>query len=309
LRIIPLAVNQKIDQRLRLTLRQLEVFFAVARGGTTRAAADEISRSQSAASNALGELEAVLGVQLFDRVGKKLVINENGRALLPRAASILEQSAETQALFSSPHAAPLRLASSYTIGEYLLPGLIAGWKTAHPRSHVRVQIANTHDVFDQVLSFSADIGFVEGMHTHPELVVRRWRSDEFVVIAAAGHPMAGRKVTARQLNQATWVLREPGSGTREASDRWLIPHLSAMQVELELGSNEAVKRAVAAGMGLGCLSRLAVKEAVAQGWLTELATTLPNMQRTLSIVLHRAKKLGAGAEGFMKHCMELQGGD
>jgi hypothetical protein len=87
-RIIPVAVNQKIDQRLKLTLRQLEVFAAVARGGTTRAAADEISRSQSAASNALGELESVLGVQLFDRVGKKLMINENGRALLPRAAAI-----------------------------------------------------------------------------------------------------------------------------------------------------------------------------------------------------------------------------
>lgn len=304
MRIIPLVVNQKIDQRLRLTLRQLEVFFAVARGGTTRAAANEISRSQSAASNALGELEAVLGVHLFDRVGKKLVINENGRALLPRAASILEQSAETQALFSSPHAAPLRLASSFTIGEYLLPGLIAGWKSAHPRSHVRVEIANTQDVFEQVLSFSADIGFVEGMHTHPELTVKRWRCDDFVVIAAANHPMAGRKVTARQLSQASWVLREPGSGTREASDNWLIPHLPEMEVEFELGSNEAVKRVVAAGIGLGCLSRLAVRDAVAEGWLAELATTLPSMQRTLAIALHRAKKLGAAAEGFLRHCLD-----
>lgn len=301
-RIIQLVVNQKIDHLLRLTLRQLEVFAAIARGGTTRAAADEISRSQSAASNALGELEAVLGVQLFDRVGKRLVINENGRALLSRAAAILEQAAETEAVFTTPHAAPLRLASSYTIGEYLLPELIAQWKSAHPRSHVLLEIANTHDVFDLVASFSADIGFIEGMHTHPELTVRRWRTDQIVIVAGAGHPMARRKVTARQLTHATWVLREPGSGTREASDRWLISHLPEMEVELELGSNEAVKRAVAAGIGLGCLSRLAVEHAVQEGWLVELATTLPYMERTLSIVLHRSKKLGAAAEGFMQHC-------
>ena len=295
-------MTQKIDQRLRLTLRQLEVFAAVARGGTTRAAGDEISRSQSAASNALGELETVLGVELFDRVGRKLVINENGRALLPKVAGVLEEAAETQALFTVAHAAPLRLASSYTIGEYLLPGLIAGWKTAHPRGQLLVHIANTHDVFDSVLAFGADIGFIEGSHSHPELTVRRWRTDHMVIIAQPGHPMAARKVTGRQLANAGWVLREPGSGTREASDRWLIPQLQEMDVELELSTNEAVKRAVAAGIGLGCLSELAVRDAVHQGWLVQLATSFPIVDRTLSIVLHRSKKLGAGAEEFLRHC-------
>jgi len=297
-------VNQKTDQRIRLTLRQLEVFAAVARGGTTRAAADEISRSQSAASNALGELESVLGVQLFDRVGKKLVINENGRALLPKVAATLEQALETELLFKTEHAAPLRLASSYTIGEYLLPQLIASWKTRHPRSNVRLLIANTHDVFEAVASFSADFGFIEGTRTHPELTVRRWRSDELAIFASPGHPLIGRRVTMRQLQQATWILREQGSGTREASDRWLIPHLPQMDVELELGSNEAVKRAVASGIGLGCLSRHAVSEAIGQGWLAELSAPLPAMQRTLAIVLHRSKKLGAAAAGFLAHCIE-----
>lgn len=296
-------MKQKIDQRLRLTLRQLEVFAAVARSGTTRAAGDEISRSQSAASNALAELELALGVQLFDRLGRKLVINENGRALLPRAASILEAATETEALFTAAHAAPLRLASSYTIGEYLLPELIAGWKMANPRSHVRVQIVNTHDVFEAVASFSADLGFIEGSHTYPELAVRRWRTDQMVIVARPGHPLAGRKCTARQLAGAGWVLREPGSGTREASDRWLIPHLPDMNVELELSSNEAVKRAVASGIGLGCLSELAVSDAVRQGWLVQLATGFPVIERTLAIVRYRAKKMGTAAEGFLRHCL------
>jgi DNA-binding transcriptional LysR family regulator len=295
-------VTQKIDQRLRFTLRQLEVFAAVAHGGTTRAAGSEISRSQSAASNALGELEEVLGVQLFDRVGRKLVINENGRALLPRVAGILEDAAETQALFTAAHSAPLRLASSYTIGEYLLPGLIAEWKSVHPRSPVLVQIANTHDVFKSVAEFGADIGFMEGSRSHPELTVRKWRTDHMVIIAQPGHPMASRRTTGRQLASAGWVLREPGSGTREASDRWLISQLPEMHVELELSTNEAVKRAVAAGIGLGCLSELAVRDAVQRGWLVQLGTTFPVIERTLSIVRHRSKKLGAAAEGFMRHC-------
>ena len=295
-------MSEKTDQRLRLTLRQLEVFGAIARGGTTRAAADEIARSQSAASTALGELEAALGVQLFDRVGKKLVINENGRALLPRAAGILEQAQETQSLFASAHGAPLRLAASYTIGEYLLPELVGTWKSLHPRSHVRLQIANTRDVFELVASFSADIGFVEGTRTHPELAVRRWRSDELTIVASPQHPLARRKATSRQLQDATWVLREAGSGTREAADRWLVQHLSHVDVELELGSNEAVKRAVASGIGLGCLSRLAVRDAIAQGWLAELATSLPPLRRTLSVVVHRSKQLGTAAAGFVRHC-------
>ena len=295
-------MNEKTDQRVRLTLRQLEVFSAIARGGTTRAAAEEVSRSQSAASNALSELESVLGVQLFDRVGKKLVINENGRALLPRAAALVEQATETETLFSSAHGAPLRLSSSYTIGEYLLPTLIGSWKASHPSSPVRVEIANTQAVFESVASFMADIGFIEGTHTHPELVVRKWRTDELVVFASPDHPLAGRRVTSRQLQKENWVLREPGSGTREASDRWLLPALTQVQVELELGSNEAVKRAVAAGLGLGCLSRFAVEAAVQEGWLVLLSTTLPAMERTLSIVLHRGKKLGATAQHFMEHC-------
>ena len=297
-------MNEKTDHRIRLTLRQQDVFAALARGGTTLAAADEISRSQSAASNALGELESVLGVQLFDRVGKKLVINENGRALLPRAAGILDEALETEALFTTAHAAPLRLASSYTIGEYLLPDLLGRWKATHPRSHVRLEIANTMGVFDAVSSFTADIGFIEGTQTHPELTVRRWRSDELTIIASPKHPLAGRRATSKLLQQATWVLREPGSGTREASDRWLIPNIPQMEVELELGSNEAVKRAVASGIGLGCLSRLAVSDAVKEGWLVQLSTSLPPMHRTFSIALHRRKKLGSATDGFLKYCFE-----
>ena len=296
-------MNDKHAQRVRLTIRQLEVFSAIARGGTTHAAAGQVARSQSAASNALSELEITLGVQVFDRVGRRLVLNENGRALLPHAASIVEQAIETEAMFAGDHAAALRLASSYTIGEYLLPELIAAWKLGHPRGAIKLSIANTFEVFDSVASFMADVGFIEGQHSHPDLIVRRWRTDALAVIASPDHPFAKRRPSIAQLGHALWILREPGSGTREAVDSWLISHLDRVQVDLELGSNEAVKRSVASGLGLGCLSRHTVADAVREGWLVEVKTSLPEFRRTLAIVVHRTKRLGSVSQDFLRHCM------
>lgn len=300
-------MTDKTDQLLKLTLRQLEVFLATARAGSTRAAADRMSRSQSAASTALAELESVLEVQLFDRVGRRLLLNENGRALLPHAAAIVEQSAHAQALFSSVHAAPLRLAASFTIGEYLLPPLIAQWKRSHPQSQVWLNISNTSDVLAAVGAFDVDIGFIEGARTHPEFLVRRWMSDELTAVVAPTHPLAGRRATLKALAGVGWVLREQGSGTREVTDRWLGEQLGDVRIELELGSNEAVKRAVASGLGVGCLSRHAVADALRGGWLVELDTALPPMKRSLAIVLHRTRRLGAGAQDFLKHCLERTG--
>jgi DNA-binding transcriptional LysR family regulator len=297
-------MNDKIDQRLRLTLRQLEVFAATARAGSTRAAAGQVARSQSAASNALAELEATLGHTLFDRVGRRLVLNENGRALLPRTISLLEQALEVETLLTAEHPAPLRMASSFTIGEYLLPGLIAAWKQQHPRAQVHLDIANTRVVLEAVASFEADVGFIEGTGSHPDLLVRRWRSDQLIAVAPPGHPFSRRRASARQLAASAWILRERGSGTREVSDRWLTTHVGQVEVGLELGSNEAVKRAVAAGLGIGFLSRHAVADALREGWLVEVKTPFPPMNRLLAVVVHRSRPLGSVAQAFLRHCMD-----
>lgn len=290
--------------RLRLNLRLLEVFAATARFGSTRAAADQVARSQSAASAALAELEDVLGAPLFDRVGRRLILNENGRALLPRATALLDQAMQVERLFGSGQGVPLRVAASLSIGEYLLPDLLARWKM-HAASPVELVIGNTREVVAAVAAFDVDIGFIEGPQTHPQLVVRPWRSDELVIVAAPQHPLAGRSVSLRQLREAAWALREPGSGTREMTDCWLIERIGPLRVEFELGSPEAVKRLVAAGAALGCLPREVVARELAQGTLAELATTLPRATRRLAIVLHRDKHLGPGAEDFLRLCTEF----
>lgn len=296
-------MTDKTYQRLRITLRQLEVFAATARAGSTRAAAGRVARSQSAASNALAELEATLGHALFDRVGRRLVLNQNGQALLPRTISLLEQAIEVEALLTQEHLVPLRMASSFTIGEYLLPGLVAQWKQQYPQAQVHLDIANTREVLEAVANFDADLGFIEGTGSHPDLLVRRWRSDELVAVAAPGNSFGKRGASAKQLAAAPWILRERGSGTREVSDRWLTTHIGHVDVGLELGSNEAVKRAVAAGLGVGFLSRHAVLDAVREGWLVEVKTPFPAMNRVLAVVVHRSRRLGSVAQGFLRHCL------
>ena len=294
--------NQLSFQRLRVNLRQLEVFLATARGGSTRAAADRIARSQSAASTSLAELEAALGVDLFDRVGRRLQLNENGRALLTKAQVLVDQAAELQALFTDEHAAPLRVAASFTIGEYLLPSLVSRWTQLHPKSKIHLRIGNTSEVIDAVAALDVDIGFVEGSQTHADLMVQPWREDEMVILAAPDHLLAKGCATLRQLAQATWVVREHGSGTRQTTDAWLLNNLEEVRIGFELGSNEAVKRVVAASDGLGCLSRYAVEQSVADGHLVELQTRLPKASRKLAIVLHREKRLARATQDFLAHC-------
>ena len=297
--------------RLRLSLRQLEVFAAIAHSGSTREAAGRVARSQSAASAALAELETALGEPLFDRVGRRLVLNENGRALLPGAVALLDRAAELQALFTEEHAAPLRVAASLTIGEYLLPSLMAQWKLAHPNSAVHLAIGNTSKVIAAVAGLEADVGFIEGPQTHADLRVLRWVSDELVVVAAPAHPLAAAqaakatRASARQLAEASWILREHGSGTRLASDRWLIEHLGSLNIGFELGSTEAIKRLAAAGAALACLSRHTVAEELASGKLVALRTRLPVARRRLAIVVRRDKHLGRATEDFIGHCVAL----
>jgi DNA-binding transcriptional LysR family regulator len=286
------------------TLRQLATFVAVARAGSTRAAAERVSRSQSAASSALAELESALGVTLFDRVGRRLALNEQGRALLPRAVNLLEQAGEIRGMFATSDAGTLRVAASFTVGEYLLPPLIARWKQAHPDVRLRLDIANTRAVLDAVAGLEVDVGFIEGARTHPDLDVAHWRDDELVVVASAAHPMAGRRVDRAWLRDAPWILREPGSGTREAADRWLVPGLGRFRIEMELGSNEAVKRALASGQGVGLLSIHAVVEAIDAGLLVRLPTPLPPMRRALAIVTHRERRPGRLLTDFLAHCRE-----
>ena len=294
---------------MRLTLRQLQIFEAVAHSGSTTAGARQASLSQSAASAALAELEHLIDARVFDRVGKRLVLNDNGRALLPMARAVLEGARLIEQRFASdgaPDRLDLRLAASTTVGNYVLPALLASFRAEVPHANFDVQIGNTLDVVTLVSAFAVDLGMIEGPCHAPELRVLPWIEDELVIVASPKHELARAaqrgKLGVRALRDAPWLLREPGSGTREAVEHALLPHLQALRPDLTLGSSEAIKNAVARGMGVACLSRSVVDDLVAAKRLVVLATTLPRLTRRYALVHHERKLLSAGLERFVAHC-------
>lgn len=289
-------------RRLHITLRQLEVFTAVAREGTTRAAAGMVARSQSAASSALADLETAMNAELFDRIGRRLVLNENGRALLPAAVSLLEQAGDLEDVLTGSPASQLSIAASMTIGEHILPTLISDWRREHAAGTVSMQVTNTVGVLDALADLRADIGFIEGPQTRSGLRLRAWFSDEMVVVAASAHPLTRGRVSRSKLRAASWAMREPGSGTREAAERWLLDQLGEIQIDYELGTPAAIKALVRSGIAVACLPRHAVARELAAGELVELNTGLPAMLRRLTIVTHSAKPLGPTATSFLQHC-------
>jgi DNA-binding transcriptional LysR family regulator len=297
---------------LRLSLRQLQIFVAIARAGSTMAAAERIALSQSATSAALNELEALLGGKLFTRVGRRLVLNEHGRSMLPRARALLDAARGIESDFgeSGRAAAHLRIAASTTIGNYVLPGVIAAYRRRHGDAHIAVQIENTEHVARAVAEFEVDLGFVEGPTHEPNLRVEPWMTDELLVVCSPKHPIARlrarsrRRVTIAELQQADWLLREAGSGTREVMASALLPHLHRLRTDIEFGSAEAIKQAAAEGLGLTCLSRHAVEDLLKLGRLVELRTELPPLERRLYLLRHERRYESPALAAFVRHCLK-----
>jgi len=293
---------------MHLTLRQLEIFVAIAQTGSTTAGSVQIALSQSATSAALNELEAMLRARLFDRVGKRLMLNESGRALLPQARAMLDAAHTIERQFGvgtgtpAPGAAHLRLGASTTIGNYLLPGRIARYRQQHPDATVDVQIGNTQTIARAVAQFDVDIGFVEGPCNVPELRVEPWQDDALGIICAPHHPLALRQTPCDidALRSATWLLRESGSGTRTVVEQELLPWLNHFAQVLNLGSTEAIKQTAASGLGLSCLSLCSVQDMLALGRLVVLPTTLPPLTRRLTLISHKAKSWSGAMRAFLE---------
>lgn len=290
---------------MHITLRQLEVFAEVLKSGSTTQASVMLSLSQSAVSAALTDLEGQLGVQLFDRVGKRLVVNEHGRLLYPRALALLEQTTEIEQLFREDNGA-IRVYASSTIGNYILPAMIAGYRRDFPDLPLELSVGNSQDVINAVLDFRVDIGLIEGPCHSTEIISEPWLEDELVVFAAPSSPLTMGPVTLEQLAASPWILRERGSGTRELVDYLLLSHLPRFQMAMELGNSEAIKHAVRHGLGISCLSRRVIAEQLQAGTLSEVPVPLPRLVRTLWRVHHRQKHLSNSLLRFLRYSDQVE---
>lgn len=295
---------------MKFTLRQLEVFSAVARVESISKATDTLSLSQSATSTALSELERQFGNPLFDRVGKSLRLNELGRRLLPQAVDLLDRARDIEDLLAGRSGfGSLNIGATLTIGNYLATIIVADFLQRHPESRVQLRVHNTSTIMEQLLGFELDLGLVEGDCINPELASQPWVADELVVFCAPSHPLAGAgQVALEQLLNEPWIMREKGSGTREVLDHALARRNANPPVRLELEHTEAIKRAVESGLGLGCISRLALREAFRRGSLVPLETPELDLKRYFHFVWHKQKHQTAGMREFLAQCRALTAG-
>lgn len=289
---------------MKYSLRQLEVFLAAAHYENLTRAAESLAMSQSAASSALRDLEHRFDVQLFDRAGKRLKLNELGRALRPRAEALMKQARELeQGLAGEESGGLLKVGATLTIGNYLAVGLIARFMQDYPGSRVALDVANTAHVAAEVANFSLDVGMIEGELHDTNLTATPWLEDELIAFCAPDYPLAKRyRLNDDDLLDATWILREPGSGTRQAFDRGmhgLVPHLNVL---LELQHTEGIKRAVEAGLGIGCLSRIALRDAFDRGTLVPLHIPHRNLRRRFYLITQRHKYLSPGVMRWLDLC-------
>lgn len=248
--------------RARMTLRQLEAFCAVALAGSVPAGAQRLARTQSAVSLALHELESALGTRLFERAGRGLRQTDAARRLLPKAIEIVERAIELPTI-AIDEAAPARrvaIGATRTIGPFPVPELLADFTRRHPNlaanMSVDLAIENTGTLVARIHDLTLDLAFIEGEVLEPALSVQPWLDDEVCLFARAGHP------APRALAAGRWVLRERGSGTREAFLRAMQPLIGTPAIAIEVSDSLALARLVAAGDWFGCLSRMAIADAL-----------------------------------------------
>ncbi len=297
--------------RIAITLRQLEIFLAVTRGGQVTRAAKALHLTQSATSMALAQLERHLQTALFERAGRTLKLTERGHLLMAAVPELLTRVSELPGLLSGRDGdlrGELRVAASTTVGRYLLAPALAAFAVAHPLVGVRPVIGNTEAATAALYRFDADVAFVEGSVWQPELIASVWRTDTLEIVGSAGLWKDGsRRLSRAQFAKMNWIMREPGSGTREVFERALLAaKLPPAQVLMTLNDSEAVAQVVASGVGVACLPRLVVANGLHNKRLVMLHAPYLALERTLWQVKRRGATSGPIQESFMAFLNEAR---
>ena len=293
---------------MNITLKQLQVFVAVARHQNLSRASETLFMTKGAVSLSLGELERRLGVALFDRAHPKLLLNHEGMRLLPMADELVHRAEDIEhgfadASFEGIEGHFLRVGCTKTIGNYVVPELLAGFTEA-ANWLPDVTIANTAEILRMLASFTLDAALLEGAERLPEILFDPWLEDDMVVIAPPGHRLAeGGPRAARELAWERWIVREQDSGSREYFNHTLVPMVEPLTIALTLSSPATIVRCVAQGLGLAFVSRLSAAPSSDSGRVAviELEERFP---RTFSLCYHSRKYHSSAMRRFLSFCRE-----
>jgi len=283
--------------------QRLKVFQTVARLRSFSRAAEELYTSQPNVSKQVRQLETELRTSLFHRLGSGIELTDAGRAVYRYAQHVFDLTVEIQRTLAELEGLErgyLRLGASSTPGLYLLPEMIAAFNRRHPGLDVSLSIGNSGQMVDQILAGKIDLGFAGGFVEAAGLQVQPFVSDEVVLIAPVGHRLAGRAdVPAGELVAETFIVRETGSGTCRAMGAMLETLGIKPQRVLQMNGCEAVKRTVAAGLGLSFVSRYAIDLELEQRVLTVLQGPGLSLSRQLHIISRKDARLSPGALAFL----------
>jgi DNA-binding transcriptional LysR family regulator len=287
-----------------MTLEQLRVFVAVAERQHVTQAARALNLAQSAASHAIAALEAQHDTKLFDRVGRRIALTEAGQVFLAEAKSVLARAEAAELALSelgNLKRGTLSVQASQTISSYWLPRHLVAFRRRYPQIQIRLGVGNTAQVAAAVESGSAELGFVEGDVENEHFDSTPVARDQLVIVVGPEHPWAGRDtLTPDDLMEGEWVLREPGSGTRSVFEDALAQiglAPSALRIELELPSNEAVRAAVEAGLGATAISASVAASSIEAGLLQQAAFRLP--ERAFHVLRHRERYRSRAADALL----------
>lgn len=286
---------------LHLTLRQLQVFEKVASHLNYSRAAEELYLSQPAVSMQIKQLEGHIGLPLFEQMGKKIFLTEAGRELFHYSRSISQQLAEMEALFDEMKGlgqGKLTL-SVVNTANYFTPQLLAKFCQQHPNINVILHVANRDAVLKQLADNSTDLAIMGRPPDGLDVSAESFLENPLVVIAAPDHPLARLKhIKFAQLAQEKFLSRESGSGTRSAMERIFAQHHIQPRISMEMETNEAIKQAVQAGMGLGILSQHSIELELETKRLVVLNVEHFPLLRHWFVVFRSNKRLTSAALAF-----------
>jgi len=288
-----------------MTLEQLRIFVAVAECEHVTRAAESLRLTQSAVSAAISALESRYNVALFDRVGRRIELNESGRMFLGEARAVLARASAAElalAEMSGLKRGTLSVYASQTIASYWLSPRLVAFREAYPQIEVRLAVGNTAQTAKAIIDGTAELGFVEGRVEDAALQQRPIDQDRLTIVTGAGHPWAKKKTLTKQdLLAGDWVLRESGSGTRSEFEAVLASQdvpMDKLRIVLELPTNEAVRAAIEAGAGVTAISELVVEAGLRAGTLVALAFPLP--VRPFLVLNHRDRYQSKAAQAFLE---------
>jgi LysR family transcriptional regulator, low CO2-responsive transcriptional regulator len=298
-----------LKRLLRITPQQLRAFEAAARLQSVTRAAEELHVTQPTVSVQLKEMAEAVGEPLFMPVGRGLRLTQTGELMQESISELTECWRRFETRMAEIHGlvrGRLRIAA-VTTAEYFVPDLLGPFSEAHPGVDIELAVENRDRVVDHLQRGSHDLAVMMLPPENLPLQAQPFLDNPLVVIAKAGHPLAGRRIKLASLVQARWLMREPGSGTRMAAEQYFAAQGFEAQVAMSLGSNEAIKHAVAAGLGIAVVSRLAVAGDLAEsasglvGKLVTLQVQGFPLKRQWSVVWRTDQAQSAAARVFVKY--------